>query len=86
MLEDVIELLLEKKAGINDEREQKIAAAVAEINREFESRETKIDALLETAGYVPPVAEPIAEVQPEERAEPESEQIVEDLTQTIKTY
>lgn len=74
MFADVVELLLNKKAGINDEREKKIAAAIEEINREFESRENKIDALLQMAGYVAPIAEPIKETQP-------AEQVVEQVPQ-----
>ncbi len=44
--DDVIELLLTKKANLREE-----------LEREYAERETKIDLLLEMAGYVPPVEE-----------------------------
>lgn len=46
MFEDVIKLLLDKKATLREE-----------IEREFEARSKKIDDLLDMAGYVPPVEE-----------------------------
>ena len=53
--EDIIEMLLQKKANLRDE-----------LEREYAAREAKIDALLDMAGYVPPVVEV---VQPEEAAD-----------------
>lgn len=44
--EDVIELLLTKKANLREE-----------LEREFAERSAKIDELLNLAGYVPPVEE-----------------------------
>ena len=44
--DDVIELLLHKKANLR-----------AELEREFADRAAKIDLLLDTAGYVPPEEE-----------------------------
>ena len=45
-MQDIINFLLNKKAGLREE-----------IEREFEARTSKIDALLNLAGYVPPVEE-----------------------------
>ena len=61
MFEDVIELLLKKKATLREE-----------IEREFAERSAKIDELLGMAGYVEPApAEevPVAEVNEEHTAE-----------------
>jgi hypothetical protein len=45
-MQDIIYLLLQKKADLR-----------AEIEREFAARNQKIDALLDLAGYIPPVEE-----------------------------
>ncbi len=55
MFEDVIKMLLDKKATLREE-----------IEREFAARSEKIDALLDMAGYVPPVEEEVEEVTDEE--------------------
>ena len=55
MFNDIIELLLVKKENLR-----------AEIEREFAARAEKIDALLNMAGYVPPVVEEVAEEAHEE--------------------
>ena len=70
-MQDVIELLLQKKADLNAERESKIAEAVKAVENEFADRSVKIDALLDMAGYVPPVEEP-AEVETVEEATAET--------------
>lgn len=46
MFEEIINLLLQKKAGLREE-----------LEREFAERESKINALLEMAGYTPPVVD-----------------------------
>lgn len=45
-MQDIINLLLSKKADLR-----------AEIEREYAARSAKIDALLDLAGYIPPVEE-----------------------------
>lgn len=55
--DDVIELLLTKKANLREE-----------IEREFAEREKQIDLLLDMAGYVPPVEE-VTDEQAESDAE-----------------
>lgn len=55
MFEDIIEMLLQKKADL---REQ--------IEREFAERSAKIDDLLSLAGYVEPVSCEVAEVAEDE--------------------
>lgn len=62
--DDVIELLLTKKAGLREE-----------IEREFAERAAKIDLLLEMAGYEPPAEEVI-----DEQAESDTETPVADET------
>lgn len=57
--DDVIELLLTKKASLREE-----------IEREFAERAAKIDLLLEMAGYEPPVEE-----VSDEQAESETETV-----------
>ena len=61
--EDVIELLLTKKANLREE-----------LEREFAERSAKIDALLDMAGYVPPVEE-VTEEQAASEAETETETV-----------
>ncbi len=58
MFQDVIELLLKKKENLREE-----------IEREFAERATKIDELLDKAGYIPPVEEENADEQEEATAE-----------------
>lgn len=53
--EDIIEMLLQKKANLRDE-----------LEREYAAREAKIDALLDMAGYMRPA---VAAVQPEDAAD-----------------
>lgn len=66
MFDDVIELLLGKKATLREE-----------LEREFAKREEKIDKLLYECGYVEPVAkaeepaEEVAETVAEEQPEPQ---------------
>lgn len=57
MFEDVIQMLLDKKANLREE-----------IEREFAARSEKIDALLDMAGYVAPVEEEVEESTDEEPA------------------
>lgn len=45
-MQDIINMLLQKKADLREE-----------IEREFAARNQKIDALLDLAGYIPPVEE-----------------------------
>lgn len=60
MFEDIIEILLNKKATLREE-----------IEREFAARSEKIDGLLALAGYVPP-AEEAPEAPEVEAAEAEA--------------
>lgn len=67
-MQDVIELLLQKKATLDADREAEKALACEKIDAAYAERSEKIDALLNTAGYVPPVVEEPAEVEPEPEA------------------
>lgn len=68
-MQDVIELLLQKKATLDVDREAEKALACEKIDAAYAERSEKIDALLDTAGYVPPVVE-----EPDEQLD---EQLVE---------
>ena len=59
-MQDIIDMLLEKKKSLREE-----------IEREFEARNSKIDALLDLAGYVPPVEEIADEAADETETEGE---------------
>lgn len=61
--DDIIEMLLQKKATLREE-----------LEREFAERNAKIDGLLEMAGYVPPVEE-APEVAEEATGEVNSEAV-----------
>ena len=71
-MKDVIELLLSKKATLDADREAEKALAIEKIDAEYAERSEKIDALLETAGYIPPVEEP-AEPEPVEEVTADTE-------------
>jgi hypothetical protein len=71
-MKDVIDLLLQKKATLDADKEAEKALACEKIDAEYAERSDKIDELLTTAGYVPPVVEevpdegePVAEVADE---------------------
>lgn len=57
MFEDIIKLLLEKKANINTDKEAELNAFVEELDAKYSEREEKINELLKGAGYVEPVEE-----------------------------
>lgn len=62
-MHDIIELLLQKKGELNESKETAIAEALVRIDAEFADREKQINALLDLAGYVEPVADdPVAVV------------------------
>lgn len=60
-MKDVIDLLLEKQATLEADREAEKALAIEKIEAEYADRETKINALLDMAGYVKPTEEEVAE-------------------------
>ena len=67
-MHDIIELLLQKKGELNESKETAIAEALVRIDAEFADREKQINALLDLAGYVEPVAvvddNPVADEAP----------------------
>lgn len=70
-MKDVIELLLNKQATLEADRDAEKALACERIDAEYAERSEKISSLLDMAGYVPPVEE-VADEQPEEQANGES--------------
>lgn len=75
MFQDIIEILLEKKANLNADKEAKFNQLLAELDAEFAKREETINNMLNEAGYIAPVEEEVvAEVVTEEVAEVETTQ------------
>lgn len=72
MFEDVINLLLEKKANINADKEAELNAFIEELDAKYSEREEKINELLKGAGYVEPVEEEVEE-------EVNNEEVVEEV-------
>ena len=68
-MNDIIEILLNKKGELTASKEIAIAEALVKIDAEYADREKQINALLDLAGYVEPVAvvdeTPVAEVATE---------------------
>ena len=76
-MKDVIDLLLSKKATLEADREAEKVLACEKIDKEYAERSETIDALLDKAGYIPPVEEPaevetVVEVAADEVAEAET--------------
>lgn len=77
--EEIINILLEKKAAINEKKEQAIKEAIEKVDAEYGEDARKIDELLRTAGYVE--EEKVEEVVVDEP----KEEIVENTeTETIE--
>lgn len=55
-MNDIIEILLSKRGELTANKERAIAEALVKIDADFADREKQIDALLDLAGYVEPVA------------------------------
>lgn len=64
MFTDIIESLLQKKANLAVEKERRMQEALEAVELEFADTATKIDGMLNMAGYVEPVVEetPVDEV------------------------
>lgn len=60
-MKDVIEMLLMKQAALEADREAEKALACEKIDAEYSDRADKITALLDMAGYEPPVVEEVTE-------------------------
>lgn len=58
-MKDVIEMLLSKKATLEEDCEFAKQVEIERIENEFAERKQKINALLDLAGYVEPVEEPV---------------------------
>lgn len=84
-MQDVINMLLEKKANSTAECEAEKVAAIEEIDNKYAERLNKIDELLSLAGYVPPVEEESAEVEPVEEVAAADETADVDITAEAKT-
>lgn len=62
-MKEVIDLLLSKKATLDADKEAEKALACEKIDADYAERSAKIDALLDTAGYIPPVEEEPADCE-----------------------
>lgn len=76
-MKDVIEMLLQKKANLTADCEAEKALALEEIDAKYAERSGKIDALLDLAGYVPPV------VAVEEEADGEAVETVAAVEESV---
>lgn len=61
-MKEVIELLLQKQASLEADREAEKALACEKIDAEYADRADKITALLDMAGYVPVVVDQTEEM------------------------
>lgn len=77
-MKDVIEMLLQKQATLEADKEAEKALACEKIDAEYAERSDKIAALLDMAGYVPPVEE-VTDEQPDQQAEVETVDTVESV-------
>ena len=68
-MQDVIDMLLQKQSTLEAEKEAEKAAAIERIESDYTARAEKITALLDLAGYVPPVVEEVAEQPAEDTAD-----------------
>lgn len=57
MFQEIIDILLVKKANLNAEKEAELDAFMAELDVKYQEREAKINKMLDEAGYVEPVEE-----------------------------
>lgn len=77
MFEEIINILLDKKANLNADKEAELNAFAQELDAKYAEREEQIQKLLDDAGYVEPVVEEAIEETVEE-AEPVAEEVVEE--------
>ena len=68
-MKDVIEMLLQKQATLEEDREFAKKVECEKIDAAFAERETKISTLLEIAGYVPPFVEVVEVTEATEEQE-----------------
>lgn len=83
-MKDVIELLLSKKATLDADKEAEKALACEKIDADYAERSAKIDALLDTAGYIPPVVEEPAEVEPVEEVTADEPANVDNTAEAVQ--
>lgn len=63
MFQEIIDILLVKKANLNADKEAELNAFMEELEMRFAEREAKINKMLDEAGYVEPVEEAVEEVE-----------------------
>lgn len=63
MFEEIINILLDKKANLNADKEAELNAFVEDLDARYSEREEQINNLLVGAGYVEPVEEVVEEVE-----------------------
>lgn len=68
-MQEIIEMLLEKQATLEADREAEKEIACKEIDARYEDRAEQINSMLKTAGYVKPVEEATEEVEEVEEVE-----------------
>ena len=75
-LQDIIDLLLEKRNSLLEEKSNEIATAIQSINEKFAVRANKIENLLNECGYVDPINQ-------QEQAEPNNDFISQPTEEVI---
>lgn len=71
-MQEVIDLLLQKQATLETDKEAEKALACEQIEKDYAERSDKIEKLLEMAGYEKPVEEPASEPVEEVTSDAES--------------
>lgn len=61
MFTEIIDLLLQKKAGLDEAKELEKQEALEAIDAKYAEQSVKLDGMLEMAGYVEPVVEEVVE-------------------------
>ena len=69
MFTEIIDLLLQKKATLNEAKELEKNEALAAIELKYAEQSVKLDDMLNMAGYVEPVVEEVEEVEETEATE-----------------
>lgn len=66
MFKEIIDILLEKKANLNADKEAELNEFKIELDIKYQEREEKINKMLDDAGYEEPVEEEVEQVENQE--------------------
>lgn len=82
-MKDVIEMLLSKQATLEADKEAEKALACEKIDAEYSERAGKISAMLDMAGYVPPVSVETDELDEMDDVIEQAEEVQADGTESV---